>query len=128
MSLPTSLRAYRDCEDLFTAATADPKGARARAGDEGAAYHMRTRLNYFRSLQRDANAEIYPPGHPDHGTSIYDEYTITMIRDEDGFYWLYVEPRTSKMQVVEGLSNVEALIDTDATEVLALEDQSNGKT
>lgn len=107
MSLPNSLGAYRDCEDLCDSALADPKGTRACLGTKGEARHMITRLNYFRSLQRDANSRMYKPGDPQHGTSAYDDLVFTMREDEEGSWWVYLEPRAKKVLTVEPLSQVE---------------------
>lgn len=126
MSLPTSLRAYADCQKLFESATADPKGARACLGAYEACVNMRTRMHYFRSLDRDSNANIYPKDHPMHGVSAYDDYVVQIIEDEDGMHWLYVQPRSAKILVIEGLSDVGDLIDTTGEEVRMLEDKTNG--
>jgi hypothetical protein len=84
MSLPTHIGAYDDCRDIFERATLDPKGARAKAGTREAAVALRTRLHYFRTLDRQANADIYDAGHPMHGRSLYDGFLVELIRDEDG--------------------------------------------
>ena len=60
MSQINSLRAYTDCQALFDRALLDPKGARARMGTQEACINMRTRMHYFRKLDRDANAKVYP--------------------------------------------------------------------
>ena len=127
MSLPTTLRAYQDCAELFTAATNDPKGARAKTGTYEAALNLRTRMHYFRKLDRDANATTYPSDHPMHAQSLYDEYVLPApVVDQDGEYWLYVEPRRGKMLAIEGLSDIGDLIEVEATEVHLLEDKTNG--
>src|SRR5580698_9802163 len=116
MSLPNSLRAYRDCEELFQSATADPKGARACVGTYEAGLNLRTRMHYFRKLDRIANETVYPPDDPMHGQSVYDEYVIPEpMVDQDGEYWLYVEPRRGRIKVIEGLSDVGGLVDAEAT-------------
>jgi hypothetical protein len=129
MSQINSLRAYTDCKELFDAALADPKGARAQIGDQGACINMRTRMHYFRKLDREANERIYPPDDPNHGTSIYDSFVVRMYKDEDKEWWMYVEPRVAPMHI-EGLSEAPALIDSNITdvdghEVHLIEDQTN---
>lgn len=128
MSQINSLRAYTDCQKLFEAALADPKGARCQIGTQEQCINMRTRMHYFRKLDRDANGSTYPEGHSMHGTSIYDPYVCRMIMDQDDIWWIYVEPRASDSMVIEGLSTVPDLIDADSTEALAITDQSNGTT
>ena len=125
MSLPTSLRAYEDCRKLYEAATQDPKGARACLGTYESCVNMRTRMHYFRALDRDANANMYPGDHPMHGVSAYDDYVIQIMPDEDRQFWLYVQPRSARILVIEGLSEVGDLIDTTGEEVLAIEDRSS---
>jgi len=117
MSLPTHIGAYDDCRDIFERAALDPKGARAKAGTYEAAIGLRTRLHYYRTLDRRANAGIYADGHPMHGRSIYDSYIVELLRDEDDDWWTYVTPRKDKILALEGLSEVGDLI--------ATEDQSN---
>lgn len=131
MSQINSLRAYTDCEKLFAAALADPKGARCRIGTQEACINMRTRMHYFRKLDREANAGTYPEGHAMHMTSIYDPYVVRIIMDEDREWWIYVEPRNSDM-LIEGLSEVPDLIDLntidgESHEVHAITDQSDAK-
>ena len=111
MSLPTHIGSYDDCRDIFERATLDPKGARAKAGDHSAAISLRTRLHYYRTLDRQANAGIYDPGHPMHGRSLYDSLLVELIRDEDGDWWTYVTPRRDKILALEGLSEVGDLLE-----------------
>jgi len=127
-----SLRAYTDCQKLFEAAINDPKGARALIGTWEQCTNMRTRMHYFRKLDREANAKTYPADHPDHGTSVYDPFVVRLLPDEDGNWWVYVEPRASDDMIIEGLSETPPLIETNPTdtesyEIHQLEDQSNGK-
>ncbi len=131
MSLPTTLGAYRDCEEIFQRAAADRSGARVQVADYNAAVVLRTRLHYFRKLDRAANAEVYPPGHPQHGQSIYDDYFVSMYPDEDdNGYWLYIEPRSKKILTIEGLSETPPLLDNvtdvEAHEIHQIEDHSDG--
>lgn len=118
MTLPPSLRAYEDCRQLYEAASADPKGARACLGTRESAIQMRTRMHYFRKLDRDANAETYPVGDPMHGASAFDDFVIRLTEDTVGEWWLYVEPRSARVLAIEGLSEVDEAAateeDTDA--------------
>ena len=125
MSLPTSLGSYLDCRALYDAATADPKGARACLGTYEACVNMRTRMHYFRVLDRRANEAIYPKDSPQWGTSVYDDYVIQLTEDTAGEWWMYIRPRSAKVLEVQGLSEVEA-IEVDGDEVHLIEDRSNG--
>lgn len=132
MSLPTTLGAYRECEDLFEKAAADPKGVRAQVASQEAAINLRSRLHYFRKLDREANEKTYPADHPAHGQSIYDDFVVQMYPDEDragGKWWLYIQPRSSKILAIESLSEdgVEpTTIDGEGHEVHQIEDHTNG--
>lgn len=130
MSQINSLRAYDDCRKLFDAALADPKGARAMIGEHAACINMRTRMHYFRKLDREANAKTYPVDNALHGTSVYDPFVVQIFPDEDNQFWLYVQPRTGDDLYIEGLSELETVLidanitDTTAHEVHLIEDQS----
>lgn len=127
MSLPTSLSAYRDCQELYDKAGEGSKGARAKLATEEQCIGLRTRLHYFRKLDREANAEIYPQGHSQHGQSPYDDYVVQIFADEDGDgWWLYITKRTAAWLALEVLNDDDGLIDGDAHEVHAIEDHSNG--
>lgn len=131
MSQINSLRAYTDCQKLFEAALADPKGARAQIGTQEQCINMRTRMHYFRKLDRQANEKTYPMDHPNHGVSIYDPYVVRLLPDEDGEWWVYVQPRAPDDMIIEGLSDTPDLItvnptDTEAHEVHLIEDKTHG--
>jgi len=125
MSLPITLGAYRDCEDLFLRACADPKGIRACLGTFEACFQKRQRMHYYRNLDRRANADMYEAGHPMHGASAYDDYVLQIIEDEDGLFWLYITSRSAQILHIEGLSEVGELIDSEGTEVHLIEDRSD---
>jgi len=131
MSLPTTLGAYKECEAIFERAAADSGGARVQVESYGAAVGLRTRLHYFRKLDREANAKTYPADHPQHGQSIYDDFSVAIYPDEGReHYWLYIEPRSKKILAIEGLSETPPLIadnptDTEAHEVHQIEDHSH---
>lgn len=126
MSLPNSLRAYDDCVKAYDAALADPKGARVKVGDYASALNMRTRMHYYRTLDRRANSDTYPDGHPMHAVSRYDDLYIQILRDQDDEFWLYIQPRSGRILAIEGLSEVDDLIDVEADEVHLIEDKTNG--
>jgi hypothetical protein len=126
MSLPNSLAAYADCRELFEAALRDPKGARAKLADYDACIRFRTRLHYFRKLDRGANATVYNPDHPMFGTSVYDPYVVQIFPDEDGDgCWIYIQPIGAQVLLIEGLSEGGAdIIDVESHEVHMIKDQS----
>ena len=127
MSQINSLLAYDDCRRAFEAALADPRGARVLIGTHDMCMNMRTRMHYFRKLDREANEKTYPLDHMLHGTSIYDPYRVRIVGDEDQNFWIYVEPRDAAM-VIEGLSEPHLLednmVDVESSEVHLIEDKT----
>lgn len=81
-------------------------------------------MHYFRRLDAKANKSAYPEGHPMHGVSVYDTLQVRILKDEDNQFWLYIEPRSGNILVIEGLSDVGGLVDVDGEEVQLIEDQS----
>jgi hypothetical protein len=124
MSVPTSLASYRDCQSLYEKAAKDPAGIRAKLGTYDSCVHMRTRMHYFRKLDRDANAATYPVGHHMHGVSPYDDFVIQINRDEDDEFWLYVTARSAKILTIESLHTGEE-IEAEAIEVFAIAAPTN---
>ena len=124
MSLPQSLGAYRDCQDLFDRAIADPKGIRVCLGTYESCFALRQRMHYYRNLDRKANTTIYAHGHPMHNTSATDDFVLQIIPDLDRLYWLYITPRSGQILHIESLSDVPDLIDVEGSEILAIEDRS----
>jgi hypothetical protein len=131
MSLPTSISAYRAEQEAFDTASQGEKGARFCLGTYEACVGFRQRLHYFRSLDRKQATEIYPTGDPRHGISSYDEFEVTILPDEDGEHWVYIQRRSAKFKAVELLDNDHDLIpvepvEGEAHEVHQIEDHSNG--
>ena len=124
MSLPNTIRAYQDCQRLFETATQGAKGARAKLPTHAEALNLRTRLHYFRKLDRGANAATYPSDHPMHGQSIYDEYVVQILPDQDAGFWVYITKRSSNILIVETLDEEDTLIDVESTEVHQIEDHT----
>jgi hypothetical protein len=124
MSLSNSLGAYRDCAAYFTQATADPKGIRLCGGTYAVCFALRQRMHHFRNLDRRANATTYPPDHPMHNTSAFDDLVLQLIPDQDKKWWLYISSRSAQILAVESLSEVGDLIDVEGTEVHMIEDRS----
>lgn len=92
MTVSTSRKAYKDCYDLFDRALAAPLGIRNRCTDPGQANHLRVRLHQARILLRRESLSIYAEEDPNHGASPYDSL-IVRIKDVDGHWWVYLEPR-----------------------------------
>lgn len=106
MSISKSLGSYQDCRDLFEKAEEDLKGCRIYIGDQGQANHFVMRLHQARELIRKENKQLYDPGHPMHGTSIYDKFKCSKKADRDGAWWVYVEKIELNLGAVENLSEL----------------------
>ena len=114
MSMPNALRAYQDCEKMFNIALSGAKGARFKLNTEDECINLRTRLHYYRKLDREANEIAYPLGEPLHGQSVYDEYTVQIIPEDGGnAHWLYITKRGANILAVETLDADHTLIDLE---------------
>lgn len=123
MSLPQSLGSYRDCQDLLTKAASSSLGVRVCFASEEAAIQKRSRIHYFRVLDRKSNAKTYPEGHHLHGTSAYDDFYCSIRVDTAGEWWLYIQRRSDEVLAIEPLGD-ENLIEVESTEVKFLEDHT----
>lgn len=93
MSLSKQPEAYRDCYEILVAAASLPGGCRTFCGPHySTAEYLRARIHQARALLREQSRRAYPPEHPAHGTSEYDQFKITVKLDDDNDHWLYVEP------------------------------------
>jgi len=100
MTTSTSKSSYGDCFDLFDRALESSHGIRNRCDSEGAAKHLRQRLNYARTLSRRESREIYAEDHPSFGISPYDPFMV-LVKNVDGAWWVYIEPRVVRGEVEE---------------------------
>lgn len=78
MSTPNNLAAYTAEENLYSQALSADKGIEIDVGSEAAAKRLRQRLYNFRRLHRARSIDMYPEGHPDRGSSVYDEIEIVL--------------------------------------------------
>lgn len=106
MSISKSMGAYGDCRDLFEKADEDDKGCRIYIGDQGHAQHFVMRMHQARELIRKENRQLYEPGHPMHGTSIYDKFKVSKKPDHQDKYWVYVEKIELNLGAVQNLSEL----------------------
>lgn len=91
MALPITRQAYTDCETIFERADATAHGIRIRCPQGyGQANLLRMRMHKCRSIIREDNSRTYELGHPMHGCSVYDPFTVR-IREDHGQWFMYVE-------------------------------------
>ena len=101
MTYSTSRSAYEDCFDIFDRALASPKGIRVDGKGRGPAHHLAGRLQYARILSRAESREVNEPSAPGYGVSPYDSLIVRMPREEDGRWWVYIEPRAVEGEIQE---------------------------
>lgn len=131
MSLPNSLKAYTDVQRMFEKAEQGTKGARFKLSTREECINLRTRLHYYRTLDREANAKTYPADHHLHGQSPFDEFVVQIVPDQDAGHWIYIVRRGANILAEELLDSDDFLLDvaptdTEGVEIHQLEDHSNG--
>ena len=106
MSISNSRLSYSDCYELLDGAIADSKGARVWVGTHADATFFRMRVHQARTINRKDNQEIYEPGDPLYGSSVYDKVVIRLKEDEVGEWWVYAEKMALEPGAVEALSEL----------------------
>lgn len=101
MTLIASKTAYEDCYDILDRALASPAGIRTSCMGKGPAHHLNGRLQFARMLSRRESRDIHEPGQPGYDTSAYDTLIIRQPREEDGVWWIYIEPRKVTGEIEE---------------------------
>lgn len=86
-----SALSHDDLRDAFDRALASPRGIKILTESRSAMLHLKHRLYKFRNTDRKVSKDLYPPGDPRFGTSIYDalaiqqdETTLIVKRGEGG--------------------------------------------
>jgi hypothetical protein len=102
MTLPTHRVAYQVEYDILDKAVGHDLGARIRMPSIEAASHLRARIHQARKIDRNENLDLYDPGEPMHGQSIYDKL-VCKIKDTKGKVYLYIEQRNAENFEVEFL-------------------------
>ena len=113
MTLPTTLLAYQDCQELLDRALADDHGIRMKVDNYDAATHERSRIHYCRKLVREENCTIYEPGDPMYAKSVYD-CVVVRIKNIAGEFYLYLERNDKIRGKVESLSEIESEPEAEA--------------
>jgi hypothetical protein len=105
MPTPTSLFAYDDCYEIMNQALEDEEGARVELKSHDEANNFRMRLNAARTVMRENNREVYPPGDQMHGRSVFDGLVFRIKRVEGKFY-VYLMRHAYGQVTVEKLSQL----------------------
>ena len=108
MSMNKSRTAYLDCFEIFDRAIASRSGIKVVLLDRGKAFHLRTRLNYARMMDREANREIYTEEDPHYGVSTYDALIIRNPTPYLDQWHLRVEKPTIEDLVIEEIEDATA--------------------
>jgi hypothetical protein len=95
VSYSKSPLAFEDMKELFERAMQSPKGISVTCRSRRQAMNTRSRLNYLRQKDREANKEIYPTEHPLWGNSAWDRFVLRIpYRGEPHDNVLFIEKRT----------------------------------
>ena len=105
MALSESMAAYEDCYDYFERARASTNGIRVLVGSRSEAYILRMRINHARVLQRREASRIYERNDPRWGKSENDRLRVKILEtaEEDGKFWVYIEPWRQDIESIEEL-------------------------
>jgi hypothetical protein len=116
MALQSQIEAYHDCLGYYERAL-EKGGIRLKTkGNEGDAKYLQLRLHKARQLHREENARMYPDGHPMHGNSPYDKFSVANPRrDTEGFWWVYIETRGAGVLEIEDLGEFYETTTPDRT-------------
>lgn len=107
MTAPTTRLSYGDAYEALDLAKDDAKGIRLKQKDYASAATFRSRIHYARQVDRKDNLDIYDPGDPLFGRSVYDTLVVRIKQDTENRWWIYIEHATIANMVVESLSEIE---------------------
>jgi hypothetical protein len=94
MSYNRSPLAFDDIRGAFERALASPKGIRISCATWGAAVVLRSRFNYLRKLDREANKKTFEVDHPLWNRSVYDKLVLRIPpKGDKEESMLYIEKR-----------------------------------
>jgi hypothetical protein len=104
MSYNRSPLAFDDVREAFERALGAPKGIRVVCKDRGAAFVLRSRFNYFRTLDREENRKTYQPDDPMYGKSVYDRLILRIPpKGDKDEHVLLIEPRSVEAFDIEDI-------------------------
>ena len=108
MSINRARGAYADCFEIFDRALVSRNGIKVVLSDRGKAFYLRTRLNYARMMDREANKEIYSEEDPNYGCSPYDPLIIRTPTPHHDQWHLLIEKPTIEGLVIEEIEDATA--------------------
>lgn len=102
MSYNKSPFAFDDIRSAFERALEAPKGIKLVCDSHSAAILLRSRFNYYRKMHRRENSEVYQPGDPMYGKSVYDRLILRVPKKGNtDANILYIEPHVLKAEIEE---------------------------
>lgn len=106
MGYSNSPLAFDDARQILERALESPKGIKIPCETRGAAVSLRTRVNYFRTLDRKENKKVYENGHPMWGNSVYDRLLLRIPKKgaEDECV-LYIEKHNIEKLRIEEITD-----------------------
>lgn len=88
MTKSNSIQSFPHCKEIWDEAYASSSGIitvelKDRPMSQSDQTTLLADLLHYRVLVRRENSKFYPPGHPQHNTSIFDPFTVTRITDQN---------------------------------------------
>lgn len=104
MAFNIGTNAFEDVKEIFLRALETPKGIKVKCHTRAEAINLRSRLNYYRQMDRNENKKVYPPDHPQHGGSVYDKLILRIPpRDSEDQDTIFIQQRSTIGLVIEDL-------------------------
>jgi hypothetical protein len=112
MSKSSSIQSFPHCKNIWDEAVASPTGSilvTVPYMTESDRNTLIGDLFHYRVLVRKENSKFYPPGHPQHMTSIFDPFVVSKAATDNGQLAVRIRKRKAdEFQIlVEGLNNEE---------------------
>lgn len=111
MTKSGSIQTYPHCKEIWDRAYASPSGTiLIEHGDKMSASDQATLVGdllHYRVLIRRDNCQFYPPGHPQHMTSIYDPFIVSKVNHNGRLYVRIRKRNPAMFKIIE--------VDDDAT-------------
>lgn len=105
MGFSRSPRAFTDAREILERALEAPKGVRIPCSSRSAATLLRSRLNYYRKIDRAQNKMVYDQDHPLYGQSMYDALILRIPpKGTPGDNILWIEPHSTEGIVIEEIT------------------------
>jgi hypothetical protein len=112
MTKSNSIQSFPHCKNIWDEAVASPTGSILVSTPYMTQSDQATLIGdlfHYRVLIRKENSAFYPPGHPQHMTSIFDPFIVSKVTTNNGQLAVRIRKRKAdEFQIyVEDLNNEE---------------------